>query len=108
MVQHHAAIETHEFRRERFDTNVVSPGKVVAELRFVFWENMLAKTHRARWINQYNRGFTNIPSTQCTFIIKRNLSLVICLNALSCRILRNLTRQMTTMRLCCMNACHRT
>ena len=27
----------------RIDTNVVSPGKVVAELRFVFWENMLAK-----------------------------------------------------------------
>ncbi|WP_233141481.1 Abi family protein [Aggregatibacter actinomycetemcomitans] len=53
----------------RIDTNVVSPGKVVAELRFVFWENMLAKTHRARWINQYNRGFTNIPSTQRDSII---------------------------------------
>ncbi|MBN6073949.1 Abi family protein [Aggregatibacter actinomycetemcomitans] len=53
----------------RIDTNVVPPGKVVAELRFVFWENMLAKTHRARWINRYNRGFTNIPSTQRDSII---------------------------------------
>lgn len=43
--------------------------KVVAELRLVFWENMLSKTHRARWSNQCNRGFANIPSKERDLII---------------------------------------
>lgn len=65
-------ITTGEYNRIlplRIDTSVVSPGKVVAELRFVFWENMLSKTHRARWINQYNRGFTSIPFEERDSII---------------------------------------
>ena len=46
----------------RIDTMVISPSKVTAELRLVFWENMLSKTHRALWSKNCNRGFTNIPS----------------------------------------------
>ncbi|PRL67685.1 Abi-like protein [Haemophilus influenzae] len=46
----------------RIDTTVISPSKVTAELRLVFWENMLSKTHRDLWSTTCNRGFTYIPS----------------------------------------------
>lgn len=43
----------------RIDTTEISPGKVVAELNFIFWENMLSRTHRIRWINHFNKAFPN-------------------------------------------------
>lgn len=43
----------------RIDTNEISPGKVVAELNFIFWENMLSRTHRERWISHFNKAFPN-------------------------------------------------
>ncbi|KGQ62470.1 Abi family protein [Gallibacterium anatis] len=43
----------------KIDTNEISPGKVVAELNFIFWENMLSQTHRERWISHFNKAFPN-------------------------------------------------
>lgn len=44
----------------RIDTQAIPPGKVIAELTLIFWENMLSKTHRMRWSTSFNKAFTNI------------------------------------------------
>lgn len=46
----------------RIDTTKISPSKVVAELNFIFWENMLSNTHRIRWINNMYKAFPCLPN----------------------------------------------
>ncbi|AKO35174.1 hypothetical protein RZ59_03555 [[Haemophilus] ducreyi] len=44
----------------KIDPRDVPVGKVVAELNFVFWENMLSKTHSSRWKAHYKEAFPNL------------------------------------------------
>lgn len=58
--KYECAFRNNRLQPLKIDTHDVSPGKVVAELNFVFWENMLSKTHRIRWINHFNKAFPNL------------------------------------------------
>lgn len=55
--QYEIVFQNNRLQPLRIDTNAVPPGKVIAELNLIFWENMLSNTHRIRWINYYDRAF---------------------------------------------------
>lgn len=47
----------------RFDPSLFPEGKVVAELKFVFWENLLTNSYvNSIWKNYYKRAFSNMKT----------------------------------------------